>query len=124
MNRFGKKHNEHGGQPTVQVRHLSTQSFYSISIGSSRNELSLWAVCCINLADLSLVQYCIKHIDTNYYKVIIKCLLTDHNAIGKDEELYIWSKCTEHQSACHHHTTKDGHGTSPKVVHTGTADRT
>lgn len=57
-------------------------------------------------------------------KVIIKCLLTDHNAIGKDEELYIWSKGTEHQATCHHHTTKNGHWTSPKVVHTGTADRT
>lgn len=54
----------------------------------------------------------------------IKCFLTNHNPIGKDEELDIWGKGTEHQAACHHHTTEDGHGTSPKVVHTCTADRT
>lgn len=51
-------------------------------------------------------------------------LRTDHNAIGEDEELHIWSKGTEHQAAGHHHTAEDGHGTSPKVLHTGAADGT
>lgn len=54
----------------------------------------------------------------------MKCFLTNHDAIGKDEELDIWSKGTEHQATCHHYTAEDGHGTSSKVVHTGTADRT
>lgn len=54
-------------------------------------------------------------------KVITEGLLTDHNPIRKDEELYIWSKGTEHQATCHHYTTEDGHGTSPKVVHAGAA---
>lgn len=57
-------------------------------------------------------------------KVIIKSFLTDHNSIGKDEELDIWSKGTEHQAARHHNATEDCHRTSPEVVHTGTADRT
>lgn len=57
-------------------------------------------------------------------KLIIKCFLTNHNPIGKDEELDIWSEGTEHQAACHHYATEDGHRTSPKVVHTGAADRT
>lgn len=51
-------------------------------------------------------------------------LRTDHNAIGEDEELHVWSKGTEHQAAGHHHTAEDSHGTSPKVLHTGAADGT
>lgn len=57
-------------------------------------------------------------------KDTIKYLLTNHNPKGKDQELYIWSEGTEHQAACYHDATEDGHGTSPKVIHTGTADRT
>lgn len=56
--------------------------------------------------------------------VIIKCFLTDHNPIGKDKELDIWSKGTEHQAASHHHTTEHRHRTSSEVLHAGTADRT
>jgi len=54
----------------------------------------------------------------------MKCFLTNHDPIGKDEELDIRSKGTEHQAARHHDSTEDCHGTSPKVVYTGTADRT
>lgn len=57
-------------------------------------------------------------------KVIIKCFLTNHDPIGKDEELHIRSKGTKDQAARYHYATENGHGTSPKVVHTGTADRT
>lgn len=58
------------------------------------------------------------------FSVIINCFLTDHNPIGKDKELDIWSKGTEHQAASHHYTTEDGHRASAKVVHAGAADRT
>ena len=51
-------------------------------------------------------------------------LLTNHNPIGKDEELDVWSEGTEHQATCHHYATEDGYGTCPKVVHAGTAHRT
>lgn len=50
--------------------------------------------------------------------------LTDHDPIGEDEELHVWSEGAEHQASCHHHATENGHRTSPKVVHTGAADGT
>lgn len=52
------------------------------------------------------------------------CFLTNNNPIGKDKELDIGSKGTEHQATRHHYTTEDGDRTSPKVVNTGAADRT
>lgn len=50
--------------------------------------------------------------------------LTNHDAVGEDEEGDIGSEGTEDKPPRHHHPSEDGDRPSTKIHHTNAADRT